>query len=73
MDNIAMLKLLLNKKVILLLKKKFWSVPMVEKSLMVQVIGNYLLNSTTEILILQNIADIILGQNTLLSRSEKCV
>ena len=73
MVSIAMLKLLLNKKVILLLKKKFWSVPMVEKSLMVQVIGNYLLNSTTEILILQNIADIILGQNTLLGRSEKCV
>ena len=44
-----------------------------ETSLMVLVIGNYLLNSTTEILILQNIADIILGQNTLLSRSEKCV
>ena len=73
MDNIAMLKLLLNKKVILLLKKKFWSVPMVGKSLMVQVIGNYLLNSTTEIYTRQNIADIIVGQSTLLSRSEKCV
>ena len=43
------------------------------KSLMVLVIGNYLLNSITEILILQNIADIILGKITLLSRSEKCV
>ena len=36
-------------------------------------IGNYLLNSITVMLILQNIADIILGQNTLLGRSEKCV
>ena len=43
------------------------------KSLMVLVIGNYLLNFITVMLILQNIADIILGQNTLLGRSEKCV
>jgi len=46
---------------------------MVERSLMDQVIGNYLLNFTTEIFTLLNTADIIVGQITLLSRSEKCV
>ena len=66
-------KIVIKQKGDTIVKEEIWSVLMVEKSLMVLVIGNYLLNSITEILILQNIADIILGQNTLLGRSEKCV
>ena len=63
-------KVIIKQKGDTIVKEEILSVPMVETSLMVLVIGNYLLNSTTEILILQNIADIILGQNTLLSRSK---
>ena len=46
---------------------------MVETSLMPLVIGNYLLNSTTEILILQNIADIIVAKHAFKSFGKVCM
>ena len=58
-------KVIINKRVITLLKKKFWSVLMVKKVLKHQVIGSYLLNFITVMFQLQNIADIIVGQTRL--------
>jgi hypothetical protein len=69
----CMLKLRLNKRVIILLKKKFWSVLTVKKALKHQVIGSYLLNFIIETHQLQNIADTIVGQITSLKHQERRV
>ena len=43
------------------------------RGILLQVIGSYLLNFTTEMLMVQNTADIIVGQDMLLKHQEKCV
>jgi hypothetical protein len=71
MVNIVMLKLKLLQKIMLLQKKKNWCVLMVDKALKPQVIGTYLHSFIIEMLTHQNIADIIVGINMLLSHQEK--
>ena len=67
-------KIIIKQKGDTIVKEEILECAMVEISLMKHlVIGNYLLNSTTEILILQNIADIILAKTRFKSFGKVCM